>query len=122
MDHDIAKDETAALISSNKVEGTAVYNSCGERLGSIYNFMVDKLSGQVRYAVLSFGGFMGLGEDYYPLPWNTLTYDTRLNGYVVDLSREQLEDAPHFDSEHEPDYSRDYGQRVHSHYGQPYSI
>ena len=69
-------DETDRLIASNKVEGTAVYNRQGERLGSIYNFMVDKRSGQVEYAVLSFGGFLGIGEDYYPLPWKALTYDT----------------------------------------------
>ena len=69
-------DETDRLIASNKVEGTAVYNRQGERLGSIYNFMVDKRSGQVEYAVMSFGGFLGIGENYYPLPWKALTYDT----------------------------------------------
>ena len=61
---DIATDETDRLIASNKVEGTAVYNSEGEKLGSIYNFMVDKRSGRVEYAVLQFGGFLGLGSDY----------------------------------------------------------
>ena len=68
-------DETDRLIASNKVEGTAVYNRQGDSLGSIYNFMVDKRSGQVEYAVMSFGGFFGIGENYYPLPWKALTYD-----------------------------------------------
>ena len=67
-DTEIATDETESLIASNKVEGTAVYDEDGEKLGSIYNFMVDKVSGQVEYAVLQFGGVFGLGSDYYPLP------------------------------------------------------
>jgi hypothetical protein len=62
------KDETGDLIASNKVEGTAVYNRQGERLGTVHNFMVNKRSGQVAYAVMSFGGFLGIGESYHPLP------------------------------------------------------
>ena len=83
----IAADETDRLIASNKVEGTAVYNRTGEHLGEVYNFMVDKYSGQVAYAVMSFGGFLGIGEKYHPLPWKVLTYDTSLGGYVVDWTR-----------------------------------
>ena len=77
-----ATDETDRLIASNKVEGTAVYDPQGERLGSIYNFMVDKRSGRAEYAVLSFGGFLGIGDDYYPLPWQSLNYDTGLGGPI----------------------------------------
>jgi sporulation protein YlmC with PRC-barrel domain len=89
-----ATDETAELIASNKVEGTAVYDRQGNKLGSVYNFMVNKRSGQVAYAVMSFGGFLGIGESYHPLPWNQLTYDTNRGGYVVNLTRAQLEGAP----------------------------
>jgi len=89
-----ATDETSQLIASDKVEGTAVYNRAGDRLGSVYNFMVNKRSGQVAYAVLSFGGFLGIGTSYHPLPWNELTYDTSLGGYVVNRSREQLKAHP----------------------------
>ena len=64
--------ETDELIASNKVEGTAVYNRQGERVGTLHHFMVGKRSGQVAYAIMSFGGFMGLGEKHYPLPWNEL--------------------------------------------------
>ena len=71
-DTDVDIDETGRLIASNKVEGTAVYNRQGERLGSVYNFMVDKISGQVAYAVMSFGGFLGIGDSYHPLPWKSL--------------------------------------------------
>ena len=67
--------ETANLIGSDKVQGTPVYRSNGERVGTIDRVMIDKLSGKVAYAVMSFGGFMGIGEDYYPLPWSLLTYN-----------------------------------------------
>ena len=69
--------ETTSLIGSDKVEGTAVYGADHEKIGSIERVMIDKISGKVAYAVLSFGGFLGMGEDYYPVPWATLKYDTR---------------------------------------------
>ncbi len=78
-----AVDETDELIASNKVEGTAIYNRQGRRIGTLHHFMVGKRSGQVAYVVMSFGGLFGLGENQYPLPWNELTYDTNLGGYVV---------------------------------------
>src|SRR3982751_6105444 len=98
-------EETHRLIASNKVEGTAVYNRQGEKLGSVYNFMVDKRSGKVEYAVMSFGGFLGMGDSYHPLPWNVLTYDTRQGGYVVDLDRGRLEGAPSYTSSSLPNWS-----------------
>src|SRR6202140_2799564 len=94
----VATDETDRLISSDKVVGTAVYNLQGEHLGSVYNLMVDKISGQVAYAVMSFGGFLGMGESYHPLPWRVLKYDVRQGGYVVDLDRRRLEGAPSYTS------------------------
>ncbi|RIA46242.1 PRC-barrel domain protein [Hephaestia caeni] len=118
-DNAIATDETDRLIASNKVEGTTVYNDEGEKLGSIYNFMVDKVSGEVEYAVLQFGGLFGLGADYYPLPWDLLTYDTEQGGYVVDLDKETLEAAPRY-SDEEPRYDRAYGEQVYGHYGLTY--
>src|SRR3977135_1618955 len=84
-------EETNSLISSTKVEGTAVYNRQGEKLGMVHNFMVDKRSGKVEYAVMSFGGFLGMGDSYHPLPWNVLTYDTSQGGYVCDLDKRALE-------------------------------
>ena len=75
--------EADELIASNKVEGTAVYNRQGARVGTLHHFMVGKRSGQVAYAIMSFGGFMGLGEKHYPLPWNELTYDKTKGGYVI---------------------------------------
>lgn len=108
----IAVDETRRLIASNKVEGTAVYNRAGDHLGSVYNFMVDKVTGQVAYAVMSFGGFLGIGESYHPLPWRALTYDTRLGGYMVDIDRDRLSEAPHYGAGEDPFADPDYGQQV----------
>src|SRR6195256_3223300 len=86
--------ETTALIGSDKVEGTAVYGADEKKIGKIERVMIDKVSGKVAYAVLSFGGFMGMGEDYYPVPWSMLKYDTKLGGYRVNLTKDQLEKAP----------------------------
>jgi hypothetical protein len=94
------KRETANLIGSDKVEGTPVYRSNGERVGKIERIMIDKLTGKVAYAVMSFGGFMGIGEDYYPLPWPLLTYNPRLDGYEVNIGEQQLKGAPKY-SKHE---------------------
>ena len=105
------------LISSNRVEGTAVYNNAGEKLGSIDHLMIDKLSGQVRYAVLEFGGFLGVGTDRYPLPWNVLKYDTSLDGYRVPLDKSKLEGAPRYAESDAPAYTPEYGNRVSSYYG-----
>src|ERR1700761_7006680 len=107
----VATNETSTLIASDKVEGTSVYNSQGEKLGSIYNFMVDKRSGEVEYAVLQFGGFMGLGSDYYPLPWDVLDYDTDKGGYRVDIDKNKLQNAPHYAAANQPNFNRDYGEQ-----------
>jgi hypothetical protein len=110
-------DETSRLIASNKVEGTAVYGSDGHRLGSIYNFMVDKRSGKVEYAVMRYGGMLGMGGRYYPLPWDILTYDTDEGGYRIRMTERDLEDAPSFDRDTEPQFNRSYGEHVNSWYG-----
>ena len=110
-------EETNRLIASDQVEGTAVYNTQAERLGSVYNFMVDKRSGQVEYAVMSFGGFLGIGDDYYPLPWKALKYDTTLGGYVVDLDKDRLQQAPHYARAGDEWRDPAYGTRVTDYYG-----
>ena len=110
----------SAVISSDHVEGTKVYNTVGDKLGSIDDLMIDKVSGQVRYAVLEFGGFLGMGTDRYPLPWNMLKYDTTKEGYVVPLDKDRLEGAPRYASEERPDYDDTYGRRVNDYYGVPY--
>jgi hypothetical protein len=110
--------ETSRLIAADKVEGTAVYNAAQEKIGSIENIMIDKLSGKVAYAVMSFGGFLGIGDNYYPLPWSMLKYDTRVGGYVVNLDKKVLEGAPSYGARDRIDWDDEkWGRRVHDYYG-----
>jgi hypothetical protein len=108
----VETDETTDLIASNKVEGTAVYNRQGEKLGEVYNFMVGKRSGEVGYAIMSFGGFLGIGQKHHPLPWNALTYDTGKKGYEVDSDKERLMGAPSYQAGEEPFSRPEYEQQV----------
>src|SRR2546428_13444320 len=91
--------ETADLIGSDKVEGTTVYDAKGEKMGSIERVMIEKRSGQVAYAVLSFGGFLGIGNDSYPIPWAALKYDTSLCRYRTNITEEQRKSAPKYRGE-----------------------
>lgn len=105
------------VISASDVEGTKVYNTAGSKLGSIDDLVIDKLSGQVRYAVLEFGGFLGMGTDRYPLPWSMLKYDTSQDGYVVPLDKATLERAPRYAKDAVPEYTEEYGRKVYDYYG-----
>jgi hypothetical protein len=115
-------DETTALISAGRVQGTDVYNAGGEKLGDIYDLMLDKRSGRIAYAIMAFGGILGIGKQYHPLPWQTLKYDTYQGGYVVGLTRESLEKGPAYGTDETPAWgNRTYEQGIHDHYGtQPY--
>src|ERR1035438_5381439 len=90
------KRETVSLIGSDKVQGTAVYGADGEKIGSIERVMIEKISGKVSYAVLSFGGFLGFGDDYYPLPWPSLKYNVDLGGYQTMVPIQKLKAAPKY--------------------------
>ena len=109
--------ETTSLIGSDKVEGTSVYRSNGESVGTIQRVMLDKRSGKVAYAVMSFGGFMGIGEDYYPLPWNRLTYNERLGGYEVNISEPQLKNAPKYGQHQNWDWTDQRARQIDTYYG-----
>ncbi|KCZ52792.1 PRC-barrel domain-containing protein [Hyphomonas pacifica] len=109
---------TNPLISCHRVEGTEVYNADGDRLGHIDSIMLDKRKGNVAYAVMSFGGFLGIGEEYHPLPWNALTYNDNLDAYVIRLSKEQLNAAPRLKrNEYERLQDHIYGKSVYAYYG-----
>lgn len=115
---DLERSETADLIGSDRVQGTTVYNRDGEKIGTVEKVMIDKISGEVAYAVMSFGGFLGMGEKYHPLPWGVLAYDQSKDGYRVSLSKDQLEKAPTYEGDREPDWSDPtWGSRVHDYYG-----
>jgi hypothetical protein len=114
---DVARDETISLIASDKVEGTAVYGPDSAKIGSIENLMLDKRSGHVAYAVLSFGGFLGMGTDHYPLPWAMLKYDEDLGGYIVNITKDQLESAPKYADDDEWNWTdEEYIGQVDTHY------
>ncbi len=111
--------ETANLIGSDKVEGTAVYGADRSKIGSVERLMIDKISGKVAYAVLSFGGFLGMGEDYYPVPWSKLNYDTNLGGYLINLTESQLTGAPKYSESTGWNCNRENDQQVYSYYRAP---
>jgi hypothetical protein len=116
---DVYVKETHDLIGSDKVEGTKVFDRSGEHIGSIERVMLEKRSGKVSYAVLKFGGFLGIGDEHYPLPWSRLDYDEALGGYRVDITREQLEGAPRYDRDDDAYWSADNGLRLYEYYGVP---
>jgi hypothetical protein len=101
-------DENVRLISSTKVEGTSVVGSDGATLGTIQSFMVDKYTGRVAYAVMKFGGTMGVGTSLFPLPWPLLDYDVEKDGYSLEVTKEQMSSAPRFEPDNEPEFSPEY--------------
>jgi sporulation protein YlmC with PRC-barrel domain len=111
-------DTRGRLIAASKVNGTSVYNTAGEKLGSVYDVMIDKRAGKTEYAIMSFGGFLGIGDSYHPLPWQALTYDERQGGYVVNLDRSRLEAAPSYRASETSTWEDPaYGRRVNDYYG-----
>ncbi len=83
-----------AAIRAKKVIGTAVKDRSGDKIGVIEDVVLDKLSNNIMFAVVSFGGFLGIGERYHPLPWRSLLYVENEDAYVVDFTKQQLKDAP----------------------------
>jgi sporulation protein YlmC with PRC-barrel domain len=111
---------SSKLIAAHKIQGTAVYNSALEKLGTVEDIMIDVMRGRISYAVLSFGGFLGIGDRHYPLPWEKLTYNDELGGYVVDIDRETLEGAPSYTDTATATWDDEAWSRdVHAHYGMP---
>ena len=110
--------ETAHLIASDKVEGTPVRRSDGDKIGTIERVMIEKRSGRVAYAVLTFGGFLGIGEEYRALPWSLLTYNENLDAYELNLTDEQLRGAPASGRDFYVNgrTDRDWERRIHDHY------
>ena len=110
---------SGSLIAATKVNGTEVYDLAGEKLGSVENIMSDKISGRAIYAVMSFGGFLGVGEKHHPLPWAALKYDEKKAGYVINMDKKLLMDAPNYDRDIEFAWTQDYGRKVDNFYKVP---
>jgi sporulation protein YlmC with PRC-barrel domain len=110
-------DTQGRLIAASKVNGTTVYDRTGDKLGSVYDVMIDKHSGNAEYAIMSFGGFLGIGDSYHPLPWRALRYDDIQGGYVVNLDRSRLEGAPTYTPSDVGTWDDPaYGQRINDYY------
>lgn len=108
-------DTDGSAISSQDVNGAAVFNVAGERLGHIDHLVIDKKSGVISYAVMGFGGFMGIGEEHHPIPWRALRYDTDLQGYVTDITADMLVAAP--DRPEDWATNREYAASAYGYYG-----
>jgi PRC-barrel domain len=106
-----------ALISSEDVEGTSVFDVKGNQIGSVDHLMIDKVTGRVLYAVLSFGGFLGLAHSHYPLPWAKIRYDETVDGFRTDITEQQLRDAPEFSDDSWSD--RNWDKQMHHYYDTP---
>ena len=109
------------LIESDGVEGTTVYDPQGKEIGSIERLMIEKVGGKVAYAVMTFGGFLGIGGDEYTIPWSKLDYDTSLGGYRTDITESQLSGAPSFYRDRDYDWSdRQRERELHDYWRVPY--
>ena len=113
--------EHTHIIASDRVTGTNVFNPAGEKLGHLEKIMLDKYSGRVAFALMSFGGFLGIGTRFHPLPWGALKYDTAKEGYVVDLDKKTLEEAPTTEAFDTPLWEDElWNRKVYDYYKQPY--
>ena len=110
------KEKPHQLIASDRVEGTAVRRPNGERIGHIERLMIDKVTGKVSYAILSFGGFLGMGTNLLPLPWARLTYNTGFEAYELDIDDEELRRAPSFRADKDFDWG-DRSNELELHHG-----
>lgn len=112
-----------SLILASRVTGTPVFNKAGERIGHVNDLSINRVSGQVIYAIMSFGGFLGIGEKFHPLPWSILDYDPEQGGYIVPLDKAALEGAPTYDryelAELGGPSHQTYGEQIFGYYG-PY--
>ena len=107
------------LIAADKVEGTDLFASNGDKLGTVRKVMIDKQSGTVSHALVGYGGLLGMGEDFYPVPWDALDYDKRKGGYVcsgIDQTRIKQGDAPRFQRNQEPDWNENYQRTIRAYY------
>jgi sporulation protein YlmC with PRC-barrel domain len=113
----VAANPERRVLSASTLTGDAVKNPAGERLGDIKDIMIDTEGGRVAYAVLSFGGFLGVGDKLFAVPWGAMRLDQHDHAFVLNATKEQLENAPGFDKDHWPDFAdRTWGATIHDYY------
>jgi sporulation protein YlmC with PRC-barrel domain len=106
------------LMGADTLVGNDVYNAKGEDLGDIKEIMLDMRSGKVGYAVLSYGGFLGMGEKLFAVPWDALKLDTKNKRFCLSVEKDRLKDAPGFDTDHWPNMAdQSWAKEIHSFYG-----
>ena len=106
------------VMASSTLEGNDVVNRQGDKLGDIEEIMLDVPSGQIAYAVLAAGGFLGMGEKFFAIPWQALTLDTDNKCFILDIDKERMERAPGFDKDHWPSMAdTTWARDIHSYYG-----
>ena len=117
-----ARTKDHSVIASDRVEGTSVYGATGEKIGTVRRVMIDKLSGQARDVEIAVGSFLGMGGELHSLPWEKFDYDTQVGGYKLDVTEDELRNAPtHRDDDRDQQYDRGYQTRVYEYWaGAPY--
>ncbi|MDR3533817.1 MAG: PRC-barrel domain-containing protein [Rhodopila sp.] len=109
---------SAHLIAARQIQGTSVFSPALEKLGSVEDVMIDRASGRIAYAVLRFGGFLGIGDHYYPLPWEKLSYSPEMGGYITDIGRDVLQGAPSYPDEAAASWDdKAWSRDVYAYYG-----
>lgn len=101
------EDVSCEVVKSKDVIGKKVFGNDNENLGKIEEVVLDKIGGQVRYVVLSFGGFLGLGDTLYAMPWKSISYDSEKDGFRLMFNKEKLRAAPSFSKDHWPNFADD---------------
>ena len=109
--------QATQVLSASTLTGDSVRNSAGENLGKIEDLMIDLDEGRIAYAVLSFGGLLGIGNKLFAVPWSALTLDTSEHEFVLDVDKDSLENAPGFDKDNWPEMTPEWGQNVYEYYG-----
>lgn len=110
------------LVPIGNIEGATAYNGSGDRLGTISRLMVDNSTGQIEYAVLALGGFLGMGESQHPVPWELLEHDTQRGGYIFYLEKGMLRGGPSYRASDEPDWDQAYADRLANYYARPSGV
>lgn len=118
----ITTTEYPRVLSASTLENEKVVNAAGENLGRIEDYMIDLNNGRIAYCVLSFGGFLGMGDKLFAIPWQAMTLDTENKCFILNIDKERLKNAPGFDKDNWPDTTNpEWGTRIYSYYGvKPY--
>jgi hypothetical protein len=105
------------LIAADRVKGTTVFNTAGDKIGHVEDIVLHKVSGRIAFAIMAFGGFLGIGERFHPIPWTMLDYSPKLGGYVVPMDRRRLEEAPTLETSQFGAADQGWGVGVATYYG-----